>query len=363
MPTSVENNVRYCSRCGISLTDYASRELGVGPSCRGKSNHLYAKTIEANIPIAAALILGTLPTELPAEIVERWSALSKSFLGKMEKVQNANSDSFKMKLSGADFRNEISDLDWMLSYPLKSQIKDRFVKIVDALGYPSLAAVLSGDCSTTEAKVWFDDAAGRVFLTGKSCKAGFYAMRRIRGIALPRYRGDNAPYSAPAANVKEFLANVQRYWPLYEGNFEEIQSKAEVFSASIVPVMTPVTIAQPIIPAITGPVAQIKMRTRDFIVSFPWVRGASMYDMINALKAQIPGKMRSYNTADKTWVCEKSHFEAAKKVLGTVFENIDTIETGEETPSHLLYDGSRPVGQAQTRTNFSYPYRKTWSRR
>jgi len=46
--------VRFCSRCQKELTDPASLEAGVGPQCRNRDNHLYAKAIEANLPLLGA---------------------------------------------------------------------------------------------------------------------------------------------------------------------------------------------------------------------------------------------------------------------------------------------------------------------
>src|SRR5690606_250724 len=97
---------RFCSRCGKDLTDPASLTDGQGPVCRNRDNHLYAKAIEANLPIAGALVLGTHAEQLPPELCERFENFKASFLKKMERVQKSN-EALAMKVAGADFRDEV----------------------------------------------------------------------------------------------------------------------------------------------------------------------------------------------------------------------------------------------------------------
>jgi hypothetical protein len=326
---------RQCSRCGLALEDPASKEAGVGPICRGKNNHLYAKTIDANIPMASALIFGTNISELPTETHERWNELFVSYSRKMKRVWQKNEDAFNMKMTGGDFRDEVTTLDWMLSYKLKPEVKEKLVKTVEYLGYVSLASVLSGDASTSGAKVWFD--SGRIFLEGKANTAGFIAMRKIPGIIVPKYRGDKSPYSAPAANSKVFLDNVIRFWPLYEGNLEEINSLCQEWAAK-----NPQDKIKAAEEKLTT--ATIKIRSRDVVVSFPWMVDFEMREMIGRLKTVVPGNKRVYDPAAKVWNCEKSQLEKVERVLGMVFKNIKTIQTEENTPEHLFAEKAvKPV--------------------
>jgi hypothetical protein len=311
------------------LEDPASREMGVGPICRGKTNDLYAKTIEANIPMASALVFGINADTLPVETRERWSGLCESFTRKMVRLQKNNDDSFKMKLEGADFRDEVVTLDWMLSYRLSPNNKDLLIKTVENLGYVGLAGVLSGDASTSGAKAWFDSNTGRLFLEGKANKAGFMAMRKIPGIAVPKFRGDKTPYSCPASNSKVFLDIVKRCWPLYEGNAEEIHSLCQEWANRN---------PQDTIKAVEDRLntATVKVRSRDIVVSFPWNADFEMREMIARLKTVVPGNKRIYDPAAKVWNCEKSQLEKVERVLGMVFKNIKTTNTEEITPEHLF---------------------------
>ena len=195
MPRLVTDTThRHCSRCKKELTDPASRECGVGPICRQKDNHLYAKAIQANLPVAGALILGTHLEDLPPDLHKRFEGIRDSFLKKSEKIQKANDDIMAMKLTGADFRDEVRELDYCLSYVMSDTTRERLIKIVDALGYVGLASVLSGNASKSKAKVWFE--GGQVWLSGTACTPGFFEMRKIPGVTTPRYRGDKTPYSA-----------------------------------------------------------------------------------------------------------------------------------------------------------------------
>lgn len=320
---------RKCSRCGLPLEDPASREMGVGPICRGKTNDLYAKTIEANIPMASALVFGINIDTLPVETRERWAKLCESFTKKMVKLQKGNDDSFKMKLEGADFRDEVTTLDWMLSYRVGMENKDMLIKIVENLGYMGLAGVLSGDASTSEAKVWFDSSVGRLFLEGKANKSGFMAMRKIPGIATPKFRGDKTPYSCSASNSKVFLDIVKRCWPLYEGNAEEIHSSCQEWADRN---------PQDVLKAVEDKMntATVKIRSRDIVVSFPWNADFEMREMIARLKTIVPANKRVYDPAAKVWNCEKSQLEKVEQTLGMVFKNIKTMKTEEVTPEHLF---------------------------
>lgn len=325
MPLFTDQTIRACSRCGQELTDPASRECGVGPICRQKDNHLYAKTIQANLPGASAIILGTTADQFPAEVRDTWTKLTEYFLRQMTRSQQQTD----LMFTGADFRETVRSIDWMLSFKMSHTLKSRLVKVVGYLGYPGLAGVLAGEASTTAARIWFD--TGRVFLEGKSNRHGFAAMRRIPGVTTPRYRGDRTPYSAPASQAPAFLEVVATYWPMYEGDMEAIRTQAAASAAT-----APAVPSAPV-----GPIATIQKRSDDVIVKFDWVRGAPMYDLINAIKA-IPSLDRKYDPAAKVWTVKTSHMPAVLEALKLVFEpgQIRVETTDAPTPAGL-YD-ARP---------------------
>lgn len=332
MTLFTDQTIRQCSRCGLELTDPASRECGVGPICRAKDNHLYAKTILANLPAASAIILGTTADQFPPEVRQTWIDLTETFMRQMTRSQQQTD----LLFTGADFRETVRSLDWMLSFKMSPTIKSRLVKVVGYLGYPGLAGVLAGEASTTAARIWFD--AGRVFLEGKSNRHGFVAMRRIPGIVTPRYRGDRAPYSVPASSAPAFLEAVATYWPMYEGDMEAIRAQA-LAHAPVAP------------PAPVGPVAVIQKRSEDVVLKFDWVRGAPMYDLINAIKA-IASMDRKYDPAAKVWTVKTVHMPSIMEALKLVFEpdQIKVEATDAPTPAGL-YD-SRPRTPSQYRGGY-----------
>ncbi len=335
---------RHCSRCRRELTDPASRECGVGPICRNKNNHLFAKTIQANVPAASALILGTNAESLPPEVHSCWENLKCRFVNKIEGTEQQSDIMF----TGADFRDCVKDIDYILSFHMSPALRSRMVDIVQHLGYPGLAAVLSNEASLSVAKLWFDD--GRVFMKGRTCKAGFLRMRKIPGIRTPRYRGHQVPYSAPASQFEEFMKVVQKHWPLYEGDVEDIRQKCRQFVKN-----NPEAVVQ----SSHEQKAQIKLRSEDFVVTFPWVRNAPMYVLINEIKT-IPSKDRYYDPNTKTWYCKMKHFDHVKNALQNVFRkaNIKVIESDTSTPAGMYArrSSTRNRRASRQRRNFHRAY-------
>lgn len=315
-----DNTFRACSRCGQELTDPASRECGVGPVCRKKDNHLYAKLIPANVPMAGALLLGTHSDEIPEECWDRWETVKDSLQTKFTRVQSQNEDMTQMTLTGADFREEVRGLDYILSYRLPRDTRDKLISMVRHLGYVGLAAVLSGEASKSKAKVWFE--SGRVYLQGTGCTPGWRKMKKIPGIKTPRYRGEKAPYSAPAHQAKAFFDVVIEHWPLYDNDLVELQAQADGFAQ-----------ANPL-PEITepdGPIASITVRTEDFVLSFPWVKDKDMRGMIDSLK-KISSKERAYDPAKKDWLFRKEHQGQVEAIAKRYFDTVTVTVTDEETP-------------------------------
>lgn len=300
-----DNTWRFCSRCRHPLTDPASREAGVGPICRGRDNYLLAKTIQANIPAASAVVLGTTAEDFPEPVRERWTQFSRKFMHQMDRAESSSSLSY----TGADFRDCVRDIDYMLSFHMRENMRKRLIGIVKNLGYVGLSAVLSREASLSKAKLWFEN--GRVYMDGRSCKPGWLKMRRIPGVHTPRYRGHRVPYSAPAAYVEDFLNVVVEHWPLHEDKIEQIKDEAADFIKNNpnVPSATPVQDEN---------IACITMKPTSFDVNFPWIPDAPMWDMINAIKA-IPYRERKYNPNTKTWTCNLARLQEVKQALLKVF--------------------------------------------
>jgi len=347
MTTFRNDRCRFCSRCGQPLTDYSSMECGVGPICRAKDNHLYSKTIAVNLPIASAIVLSIAPDIFPLEVQAVWTDAKSIFLRKMGQSQQQSDFVFV----GADFREFVQKIDFLLSWRLPSGLRTNLIKIVEAVGYVGLASVLGGEASTSGAEVWFQN--GRVFLRGKANKFGWRAFRSVPGVVRPMRRGDTTPYSAPATSVDLFLTVVEAYWPMYEGDFAAIRASASVWieqnrtplAPTVVP--PPAVAAPPVVATAIRTAAQITHRSADLVVKFEWQQGKPMYAMIEAIKA-IPNDERRYDPSGKQWFVRSRHLETVKRALRIVFdsEQISERKTSEITP--LTQWGQRSTGATST---------------
>lgn len=322
-----DNTARFCSRCGDALTDPASRECGVGPVCRRKDTHLYAKTIAANFGIATIRAMSVVETDLAPEVRDTWKAAVKRLLKAAEKVANLTDDATIMRRTGADLREVIRACDLICSYanPGRS-VRSTMVDIINACGYVGLAAVISGQASTSPSRVWFEN--GRLFMSGLGNKSGWAAMRQIPGIVTPRNRGDRSPYSAPATEATAFLANVRRFWPMYEGDIAALAATAATWVAS-----NPVLAAAPAAP-VNPFVATV--RTADFTVNFPWVRGANMMGFMSQLKT-IPANERSYDAPTRTWSFTLAHLDRVLDMArnSNTFGEVRKVDSTATTPEGL----------------------------
>jgi hypothetical protein len=313
---------RACSRCGESLTDPASREHGVGPVCRRKDTHLYAKTIEANFATASARALGIVPDMLHPETHSLWRTTVRDLFTQMKAAQT---DSDYRVWTGTDQREIIRSLDFLLSYRHPhASTRQMIIEVIANLGYVGLAGVLSGDASTTTATLSF--ANGRVSLVGASCTPGFRAMRRIPGIVLPRHRGSRLPYTAPASQAVAFCNVVRTHWPMYEGDMTAILAQAASHVAANPPV-----VAAPVVRAVELPVMRLSDDLRafagrpQFSLTFPWRRDMDMFGFVNSLKATVPYTARSYNPSTKVWTISRTQWSAVEELCRRAFGGVNAF--------------------------------------
>lgn len=339
------NGSRFCSRCGATLEDPASEERGVGPVCAGKDTVLFSRTIPANYAGATAILLSIQEETLPEAVQLRFMVMKSNVVMKARMAALANDETGVIHLGGQDLRPIIKELDWLLSHKINCRL--HLIKVVKFLGYAELAAVLSREASTTTAPLWFQD--GRVFLKGKSCKSGFYAMRGIPGTQVPRYRGDERPFSAPANEVEKFLSVVTDFWPLYtvvtpqqetiaDGTLNTIRQQAqewlqqtsEALQAQKATTPTsgvlPATAASPT--AFASHVATICQRTRTtgklqgevIQVRFQWnfEQTQQMSSLIAKFK-ELPKTERSYDPDSKSWFFKPQHKNKVVDALKPLF--------------------------------------------
>lgn len=335
---------RSCSRCGQELTDPASRECGVGPVCRKKDNHLYAKIIAANIPMSGALLMSITSDELPKEIQGRFKALKEGMTSRFAQIQTENEDATAFRISGSDFREEIRELDYFLSYRTSPEIRDRLIAIVRNMGYVGLAAVLSGEASKSKAKVWFED--GRVYLQGTGCTPGWKKMKKIPGVKTPQYYGEKAPYSAPAAYAGAFLSVIIEHWPLYDADLDEIRIAAQQWMTN-----NPQLVEQE--EEVRTALATITHRSHDFVLSFPWSNEHDTRGMIAKLKL-IPKGDRSYDPTTKNWLFRPTQLNRVLTIVEEHFGHCPISNSTEETPKGQWVKSNPYRGRRRSRWTPNY---------
>jgi len=305
---------RHCSRCGKALEDLASQEAGVGPICRQKDNTLFAKTITGNLGLALAL--ATTIDGLHEECAERFNVARDKFVNNFSNLVTDNA--LEGKAHGIDARELAKACDFACSFvhPGGFSVRNQLIELIRHLGYVGLAGVISGEASTGAAKVWFDSEDGRVKLTGSSNTHGWRAMRRIPGVQLPRYRGDKTPYSVPAQHAKDFIGYVIRFWPLAEGNTEEILTSSADFC------QTTISSKAVVQPPVQRTLAYLDITKLACRLTFVWDSKLDVRGMLAELKAKVPYKHRSYDPVTKAWIFHPSQSEVVEQIVAKTYTTL-----------------------------------------
>lgn len=286
------NEKRHCSRCGAQLDDPASWERGIGPICANKSTHIFSRNMKADMGEVQTrvMVLDAMIDQIPADLHNN--------VKNMFKYIDLVSDKVKEGI-GIDFRPMVRVIDYCCSYEMPVELKNNFISLCRALGFPALAAVLSGEASTGEASVKFNEANGRIELRGSSCKSGARQIARLGGCTMPKYRGSKEPFTAPAAKVRPFLKIVETFWPMFDGGVDDIIKQAEEFEANRLANLPPVEENKEVQvvakkgAAVEAPTANIHQRNGDFTLTFPFSKETG-YALVAKLKT-IPWNERNYS--------------------------------------------------------------------
>lgn len=318
---------RYCSRCRCELSDVASMERGMGPLCAGKSTKLYAKTIPANYAMANISALAINDELMHSECHSLWHETRQKLLEATQSAANGDQAN-NFAWTGEDLRRIVKNIDFILSYrhPREST-RDHLIQVVRHLGYIGLAGVLSGEASTGEARLWFEN--GKVNLQGSRNKNAYRAFAAIRGVTLPRTVGK--PYMAPVSLLEPFLSLVLQFYPMYEGDFGEVRAAA---AAWVPPPPDQTVYAAPtVIEALDG-IAYIRMRSEDFTLQFNWMRNTNMAGFIASLKSAVPYDSRAFDPVTKLWRFKKEHLNSVKGVITNshIFTETREISSEDITP-------------------------------
>lgn len=342
---------RYCSRCRCELSDVASMERGMGPLCAGKSTKLYAKTIPANYALANISALSIRDEFIHPECHALWNETKQKLLEATQNAANVDQN-HQFAWTGEDLRKIVKSIDFILSYRHPRDIaRENLIQVVMHLGYVGLAGVLSGEASTGEARLWFED--GLIKLQGSRNKSAYRAFAMLRGVKLPRAVGQ--PYMAPISLLEPFLSLVSQYYPMYEGDFNTIRSEAATWVPPVAPVIT-VQTSTPVADLMDG-VALIRIRSEDFTLQFNWMRHMDMNSFIANLKNSVNYNERAFDMVTKLWRFKKAHLELIKSVIANSGLFTETIvnETEDTTPANS-YTTSSSWSSTRSRNRYSRSY-------
>jgi hypothetical protein len=311
--------LRNCSRCGKELSDFASLECGVGPSCRGKNNDIFAKQIPADVASCSAIILSLTKEQFHVDIAEQFDSIKNEFLTKIQRASQ-NNYGHGLILSGSDFRKIVGWFDMSLSFPTNNNTKTLVTKLIQALGYQRLAGVLRGDVCMSPAKITIQD--GMLVLDAKNNKMGYFAMKKVPGVILPRYRG--LAYKAPVSSYKQFLDTVERHWPFNDIG-PDLEAKIADINKSSTAKATENIVDEKIIND-NRPVATITRNSGiGFTVLTPWCgTNQEMFSMLNQFKL-ISSSERKYDAVNCSWSFKDNHFIAIKELVGLRYRIIEKI--------------------------------------
>jgi hypothetical protein len=269
--------VRSCSYCGKGLTDTASKNYGIGPVCRKMQNHVLAALIPANVPLAR-FSLAQLDT--------------KGFTEKAVLTVEGLSQDFT-KSDNKDWRKSCARVEWLLSFGVSRKQRSALISVVEALGYLSLASLLSGHAAKGEATVSFE--AGRLFVKGPRNKAGHTSLKAIKG---RKYHPADKRWSVPSEAYEAFQTTMWKHWPKNTG-LEESLEAAKLFNIDAVEATKVVAEVPKVIVTKSGEV---------FKIASPYNKG--FISELKHLVAEASNwKDRRWNPSEKVWEVAEAHKE------------------------------------------------------
>lgn len=263
------NTERSCCRCGKQLVDAASMEVGIGPVCRKKDNHVLACQFPRDMDAArSALAFSIDRATIPSEA-----------LATFETVLSDISD----EKHSLDYRPEIKRIEWLLSWPtIKENYRARFCAIVEALGYVALAMIWRNESGVPgAASVRFSE--GRFYVKGPKNGAAIGMLRAIDGRQFHR---ETKEWSVLASALAAFERAVRTCYPQNDGSWEAMRVLAEDAKPSVVEEK----------PA--APVVNLEVLKTIVVVRTPYNA-----DFVRELK-ELPYKMRKWDGDRRAWLVE-----------------------------------------------------------
>jgi len=331
---------RRCSRCNLPLKDPPSVERGVGPVCALQDTKLFATKIPANfgqITLYLELIEeSTIPdisspdfknprgefVKMKKELVEIAQASLSKAISEGKNYQN---------IAGTALHGYAKTCDYLCSFRLGYETKTNLYKMVRALGYPSLAAVLSGEASTGPSKVAFDSTKGELTLVGSKTKAGYMAFKKIQhlGVTFPaKYNSDNTIRVA-ATLASRFQEIVTEFWPMFAEDMDQLVAEAKEWASKRVVAATPNKVVSATNSTFLAEnEAEVIHRTEDSMIR----TGKYNYRFYQAVSG-LPRSSRQWDVKGKFWGVKTEHVANMIKELKDVGFKVTEIHSDESTPA------------------------------
>ena len=213
---------RICWRCGRPLTDPASVNAGIGPVCRQLDNCLLARLFPINLESASCSYRTINPFTMDAMTLGAFEGLGEAL---------------KRGQDRSDWRNEVRQVEWILSFGQTEENATALMNIVRALGYIGVVNVWLREATTAEVRVFFKD--GRLYLDARSYWTGQKSIRAIPGWA---WSPEEKLWSVPADQAERFFLAIASHYPNntgLEAAVEQANAHVQSRKSSIVAAVAP----------------------------------------------------------------------------------------------------------------------------
>lgn len=275
---------RSCSICQRELTDAASVETGVGPICRQRSNEALAKSFDANLGEARALVETAASKGLLATVPEAQATLT------------AIADAVLSDAERTDWRTVIKQAEWVLSHNgIGGRVRCLLQDLAEALGYHATAALWRGEVVVGAASLRFD--AGCLILQSPRPSAEIRDKMRESGW---RFTPGPKTWAVRAGNAQA-IACAERLALTHFAGCEGVTAAVAAARSALGG-------------GASRPEVEVKAVGERLAVRTPYNT-----DFVASLKALVPYGARSWDGAAKVWMVSRDHEPTVRDLISRFF--------------------------------------------